>query len=147
MNSGLGGGALCNSRGELIGVSYLSMPDIARSGLAVPIELFADHRDELLAHGRRTTAPARIWIGLLSYTLREHVVIAGVMPGGPGDKAGLKPGDVVLAVDGREVNERRALYDALCAHKPGEQIQIKVFRNNQVHDFAVPGITIEDYFG
>jgi S1-C subfamily serine protease len=147
MNSGLGGGALCNTRGELIAICYLNMIDIGRSGLAVPAEYFSAHRDELIKNGRRTSAPSRAWVGLLSYTLREHVVIAGVMPGGPGDKAGLKPGDVVLAVDGREINERRALYDALCAHLPGEDIQMKIFRNNQVQTVVVPGIRIEDYFG
>ena len=147
MNSGLGGGAVCNTLGELVAVSYLSMPDIGKSGLAIPAEYYTNARDELLAHGKRVSGPVRAWVGLLSYTLREHVVVAGVMPGGPCDKAGLRPGDVVLAVGGHEISDRRALYDGVGMRRPGEHVNIKVFRNNQVQTFAVPGIKIEDYFG
>jgi S1-C subfamily serine protease len=92
------------------------------------------------------TAAPRAWLGVLSYTLREHVVIAGVMPGGPGEKAGLQQGDLVLSVDGRDINERRVLYDTLGNRKPGEQISLRVLRNNRVYQVDVPAIRAEDYF-
>lgn len=147
MNFGVGGGPLCSSSGGMVGISYLSLADIGRATLAIPSECLITARDELLRSGRRARADSRAWIGLLSYTLREHVVIAGVMPGGPGDKAGLRPGDVVLEVDGRDVNERRALYDILWAHRPGDKVNFKIFRNNQVRTLEICGIKITDYFG
>lgn len=147
MNFGVGGGALCNAKAEMVALSYLSPSEIGRSVLAIPSEHFLDARDELLTHGHRLNPAPRPWLGLLAYTLRDHVVIAGVMPGGPSDKAGLKPGDVVLEVDGQSIAERRAFYIALWNRAPGDILSVKVFRNNQVQDLAVRGIRVEEYFG
>ena len=83
---------------------------------------------------------------MLSYTLRDHVVIAGVMPGGPGQKAGLQQGDMVISIDDTDVNDRRALYEALRNHRPGENINLKVLRNNRVYQLDIPAIRAEDYF-
>ena len=135
-----------NRRCEVIAVSYLTFADLGRPILGIPGEYFLNVRDELQPHGRRVTAPPRAWLGVLSYTLREHVVIAGVMPGGPGEKAGLQQGDLVLSVDGRDINERRVLYDSLGNRKPGEQISLRVLRNNRVFQVDVPAIRAEDYF-
>jgi serine protease Do len=146
MNIGSSGGPICNTRGQVLAVSYLNFADIGRSVLGIPGEYFLGARDELIRHGKRITAP-KAWLGVLSYTLREHVVIAGVMPGGPGEKAGLKQGDVVLSVDGNDISERKALYDALLSHRPGEQITFKLLRQNQVHSLAIPTIGAEEYFG
>ncbi len=83
---------------------------------------------------------------MLSYTLREHVVIAGVMPGGPGEKAGLQQGDLVISIDDTDINDRRVLYDALANHRPGENVKLKVLRNNRVYQLDIPAIRAEDYF-
>jgi len=147
VNFGVGGGPICNNKGNFLAITYLNMTDIGRSILAIPSEYFIAVRDELIRFGKRVSAAPRAWLGLLSYTLREHVIIAGVMPGGPSDKAGLKQGDMVLAVDGRDISERRAFYDAVWSHPPGERVNFKILRNNQVQTIEVPGIRIEDYFG
>jgi S1-C subfamily serine protease len=146
LNIGLNGGPICNTRGQLIAVSYLNFADLGRAILGIPGESFLTVRDELLKHGRRITAPPRAWLGVLSYTLREHVVIAGVMPGGPGEKAGLQQGDLVLAVDGHDINDRRILYDELGNHKPGQNVNLKVLRNNRIYQLEIPPIRAEDYF-
>jgi S1-C subfamily serine protease len=143
---GLSGGAILNRKAEVVGISYLNFADLGRAILGVPGEYYLSVRDELLQHGRRITAVPRAWLGVLSYTLREHVVIAGVMPGGPGEKAGLQQGDLVLAVDGHDVSERRLLYEAVRSRRPGEQIALKVLRNNRIYQVAVPAIRAEDYF-
>jgi serine protease Do len=147
LNIGLNGGPICNSRGQVVGVSYLNFADPSRAILAIPGECFITNRDELVRHGRRVSVPSRLWLGVLSYTLREHVVIAGVMPGSPGEKAGLKQGDVVLAADEHEVHDRRTLYDAVNSHHPGEAVTLKILRNNQVRSIPVTAIRVEDYLG
>jgi serine protease DegS len=147
MNFGVGGGPVCNSKAQMLGLSYLSLAEIGRSVLAVPSECFLNARDELLSHGRRTSVGPRPWLGVLSYTLRDHVVIAGVMPGGPSDKAGLRPGDVVLEVDGRGIKERKGFYTALWSRQPGDTLTFKIFRNNQVQSIDVTGVSVEDYYG
>jgi S1-C subfamily serine protease len=147
LNVGLSGGPICNSAGELLAISYLNFPDLVRPILGIPGECFLSGRDELVQHGHRVSTPRRLWIGLYSYTLREHVVIAGVMPGSPGEKAGLRQGDLVLSADGREIHERKALYEAINRHRPGENIQLRILRNNQVHDLAVSAIVVDDFLG
>jgi serine protease DegS len=146
LNIGLSGGPICNTKAQLIAVSYLNFADLGRAILGIPGENFLAVRDELMSHGRRISAAPRAWLGVLSYTLREHVVIASVMPGGPGEKAGLQQGDLVLSIDGHDVNHRRQLYDELGNHSPGDQINLKVLRNNNVYQLAIPTIGAEDYF-
>jgi S1-C subfamily serine protease len=146
LSIGLSGGPICNTKAQVVAVSYLNFADLSRAILGVPGENFLAVRDELIQHGRRTTAVPRAWLGVLSYTLREHVVIAGVMPGGPGEKAGLQQGDLVIAIDGNDVNDRRLLYEALRNRRPGENINLKVLRDNRVYQVEVPSIRAEDYF-
>jgi len=146
LNIGMSGGPICNLQGQVVGISYLNFADMSRAVLGVPGESFLAVRDELVQHGRRTTAVPRAWLGVLSYTLREHVVIAGVMPGGPGEKAGLQQGDLVISIDDTDVNDRRVLYEALANRRPGESVNLKVLRNNRVYQLDIPAIRAEDYF-
>ena len=143
---GMSGGPICNLQAQVVGISYLNFADLSRAILGVPGESFLAVRDELIKHGHRTTAVPRAWLGVLSYTLREHVVIAGVMPGGPGEKAGLQQGDLVISIDDTDVNDRRVLYQALGNHRPGENVNLKVLRNNRIYQLDIPAIRAEDYF-
>lgn len=147
LNIGLSGGPICNSKGQLIAVTYLNFADLVRPILGIPGECFLSGRDELLRHGHRVSTPPRLWLGVLSYTLREHVVIAGVMPGSPGEKAGLQQGDLVLSADGREIHERKALYEAINRHRPGESVQLRIMRNNQVQNLEISAIIVDDFLG
>ena len=147
LNIGLNGGPICNSRGQIVGVSYLNFADLSRAILAIPGECFILGRDELVRHGRRVSVPSRLWLGIMSYTLREHVVIASVMPGSPGEKAGLKQGDVVLAADEREIHDRRTLYDTINSHHAGEIVKLKILRDNRVRQIPVTAVRVEDYLG
>lgn len=147
LNIGLNGGPICNSRGQIVAVSYLNFADLSRAILGIPGECFISSRDELVRHGRRVSVPSRLWLGVLSYTLREHVVIAGVMPGSPSEKAGLKQGDVVLAADQHEVHDRKTLYEAINSHHAGETVTLRILRNNRVRSIPVTAIRVEDYLG
>jgi S1-C subfamily serine protease len=146
MNPGLGGGGLYTQSGDLVGVILLDLNEVGRFTLAVPAELFFQHRAELLQYGKRTTRPARAWVGLYCYMLREHVVIAGVLPGTPSEHAGLKPGDVVVSIDDQPISFRHELYARLWQHKPGELIRFAVFRENTVIEVDVHGADVESFF-
>jgi serine protease Do len=147
LNIGLSGGPILNSKGQIIAFSYLNFTDLVRPILAIPGECFLTGRDELVRHGHRVSIPPRLWLGVLSYTLREHVVIAAVMPGSPGEKAGLQQGDLVLSADGHEIHERRALYDAINSHRPGEHVHLRILRKNQVHNMEIAAIVVDEYLG
>jgi S1-C subfamily serine protease len=147
MNPGLGGGPMIDLTGRMVGVVSLNLNEIGKFSLAIPVEYFLDHREELLRYGRRVSRPSRAWIGMYSYTLRDHLVIAGLLPGGPGDTAGLKAGDVVLAIDDYEVRDRKKFYEHLWTRRAGETILFRVFRNNAVHTIAVRSGNVEEFFG
>ena len=145
MNPGLGGGPLCDRFGRMVGVVSLNLNEIGRFSMAIPVEYFLDDRDRLL--GGAAPRPSRAWIGLYCTTLHDHVVIAGLMPGSPGEKAGLKTGDVLLAVDGLKVESRFALYRQIWTHPSGERVSFKIFRNNEVRTIEVDSIDVEEMFG
>jgi S1-C subfamily serine protease len=147
MNPGLGGGPLLDCRGRIVGVVSLNLNEIGRFSLAIPIEHFRDHREELMRFGRRTSRPSRAWLGLYCYTLRGHVVIAGILPSGPAEAAGLAQGDVVIAVDGAKVGSRREFYERLWARRAGEEVVLQVFRDEAVRAVEVVTGNVEEFFG
>jgi S1-C subfamily serine protease len=147
MNPGPGGGPMFDMKGRMVGVTYLNLNEVGRFSLAIPVENFLHHKDELIRYGRRVSQPSRAWVGMYSYTLRDHLVIAGLLPGGPGDTAGLKAGDVVLAVDNQDVSDRRKFYGQLWAKPAGETILFRIFRNNGIRDIAVISGNVEQFFG
>jgi S1-C subfamily serine protease len=120
--------------------------EIGRFSLAIPSDYFLDARDAFLG-GRRTLAGTRAWLGIFCYAVKEHVVIAGLLPGGPGEQAGLKAGDVILAVDGQEVGDRRSLYRLLWTHRSGEAVTLKIFRGRELRTVTVASGDVEEFFG
>lgn len=147
MNPGLGGGPMFDMHGRMVGVVSLNLNEIGRFSLAIPVEHYTEHREELVRYGRRVSRPSRAWIGMYSYMLKDHLVIAGLLPDGPGAKAGLKTGDVVLAVDQEETADRRAFYQRLWSLPAGETVLFRVFRNNSVRDIPVVSGNVEEFFG
>lgn len=146
MNPGLGGGGMFDGSGALAGIVSLDFNEVGRFTMAVPVENFFEHRDELLRHGRRVSRPPRAWIGLYCHVLREHVIIAGVLPGAPAERSGLQAGDVVISLNGVRVVDRGSLYQRLWEHKPGEVVTFRVFRRNAVQDVAVEAADPEAFF-
>lgn len=146
-NPGLGGGPLLDAHGRMIGVVALSLAEVGKFTLAVPAS-FAEPMLEQIERTGRYTAPApRAWVGITCYALRDHVVLAGVVPRSPGAHAGLEAGDVVLAADGEQVHDRRALYERIWRHQPGERVRLRVFRTSAVHEIEVVAGSIEAFFG
>lgn len=145
-NPGLGGAPLIDALGNVVGIVSLDLGEIGRSTLAIPVDYYLDHKDELLQHGRCVSRPPRAWVGIFSYTFRNHIVIAGLLPGSPAERAGLKPGDVVLAVDGHEIGERQELYEILWSLPPGQELEFRVFRDSNTLQIRVTADDAERFF-
>jgi len=143
---GLGGAPLVDARGQVIGISFLDLGEVGRFVLAIPGDVYASHREELIDHGRRVTRPPRAWAGFFCYTLRDHVVIAGVLPESPAARSGLRAGDVVIALDGERVGDQRALYEALWSQPPGAARKFRVFRGEDTSDLYVRTTEAEAFF-
>jgi len=145
MNPGLGGGPLCDPLGRVLGVVSLNLNEIGRFSLAVPSDYYLDARDDFV-DGRRPAVGARAWLGLFCYSVKEHVVIQGLLPGGPGEQAGLKAGDVILAIDGEDVGDRRSLYRRLWTHPAGDPVTLKIFRGRETKTVTVASGDVEKFF-
>jgi len=127
-------------------VVSLNLNEIGRFSLSIPADYYLDGRDALLG-GRTPAATTRAWLGIFCYAVKDHVVIAGLLPGGPGEQAGLKAGDVILAVDGQDVGDRRSLYRLLWTHRPGEAVTLKIFRGREMRTVTVASGDVEEFFG
>jgi S1-C subfamily serine protease len=145
-NPGFGGGGLFSMSGRAIGLLSLNLNEVARSSLAIPIECYREHADELLRYGRVISRPRRAWLGVFAHAIEEGVIIAGIVPGSPGDKGGLKEGDLIVSLNAQEVSTRRELYMNLWRHEPGEPLTFEVMRDNAVRRLEVKGGDRAEFF-
>jgi S1-C subfamily serine protease len=145
-NPGFGGGPLFDLRGTVVGVASLNLEGIGRDSLAIPIEYFTRYRSELVRFGRVTSRRRRAWIGVFPHTLDERLVVAGLVPDGPGERAGLQDGDVILRVDDQEVASRRDLYAALWRREPGERVRLDVMREDRAQTVEVLAQDRSDFY-
>jgi len=130
-NPGFGGGALYSMTGALLGIVYLNLNEVARCSLAIPVDCYREHESELLRFGRVTSRPRRAWLGVFAHAIDEGVVIAGIVPEGPGDRGGLREGDIIVSLDAQEVCSRKELYLSLWRHEPGERLMLEIVRDSK----------------
>ena len=145
-NPGLGGGGLFTMSGRAVGVIYLNLNEVARSSLAIPVDFYREHADELLRYGRVVSRPRRAWLGVFAHAIEDGVIIAGIVPGGPGDKGGLREGDLIVSLNAQEVSTRRDLYMCLWRHEPGERLTLEVMRDNSVRRVEITGGDRAEFF-
>jgi S1-C subfamily serine protease len=101
------------------------------------VELLTPILDELLSQGR-SSAPPRPWLGVYCAENEGHVFVQRTSPGGPADKAGIRPGDRIVAVGDVEVNDLIALWRSIWARgSAGTVIPLRVSRARAMIDTAV----------
>ena len=140
INPGNSGGALVDANGNLIGVNtaiYSRSGGSMGIGFAIPVSLARQVMEEIIATGSVT----RGWIGVEvqditpdlaeSFKLKNSkgVLIAGVVKSGPADRAGVKPGDILVEVEGKPVPDSSAMLNLVAAAQPGKVATLKVVRN------------------
>jgi len=145
-NPGFGGGGLFTMRGRLVGVLSLNLNEVAKASLAIPIECYREHARELLRFGRVVSRPRRAWLGVFAHALDEGVVVAGIVPGSPGERGGLREGDLIVSLNAEDVASRRELYLSLWRHEPGERLTLEVMRDNSLRRVVVTGGDRADFF-
>jgi serine protease Do len=137
INPGNSGGPLLNAEGSLIGINTAIYQRAQGIGFAIPIDVAKRVVEELIEHG----AVAPVWLGVelqdLDPDLGEAMdlprgtrgaLIAGVVPKTPAAKAGLRRGDVIRRVNGREVQTARAFYAMLERATPDEDLHLSLLR-------------------
>ena len=117
-----GGAALLGRDGRLLGIGSLLVQESVAGkavdgNMFVPIDLLAPVLDEMLAAGRPARAP-RAWLGIYAAEMDGHLVIGGLAPGGPAERAGVKLGDLVLEVGGERVASLAAMFRRIWSAGP-----------------------------
>ena len=139
-----GGGALLNEHGVLIGVGSLVLQQGGEGAkrqdmnMVVPVELLIPIMDDLVRFGR-INRPPRPWLGLYAMEDDEALVVGGLADNGPADRAGLRTGDRILAVNGEEVPDLAGLWRAVWASGPaGSPVQVSLGRGSRSTSVTIP---------
>lgn len=148
INPGNSGGALVNLQGGLIGINTaIASPTGSYSGygFAVPSNIVNKVIEDLLKYGEVQRGYLGVTIRNLTAELAdqenidrtEGVYIDSVMSNSAADKAGLRAGDVVVQVDGNEVTKASELQAQIATHRPGDEVNLRVYRNNNMKNLEV----------
>ena len=143
INPGNSGGALIDTRGNLIGINtaiYSNNGGSMGIGFAIPVNLAKQVMESILANGSVT----RGWIGVepqnlskeLSESLglpanTEGVLISGVLENGPAARGGIKPGDVLITVNGNPIKDVRSLLNQIAQISPGNDAKLTILRKGK----------------
>ncbi len=139
LNPGNSGGPLVSSRGEVIGVNTAIILAAQGVCLAIPINTARHVATSLIAWGR----VKRSFLGLAGQDVRlaggvkGGILVAGVEPGGPADRAGLEAGDVIVELAGTAVSGIDDLHKLLTDERVGMTTPVKVLRGGAAIDFEV----------
>ena len=132
-----GGAGLIGADGRLIGIGSLHVQnangrELRRDvNMVVPIDLLPPILDDMLTYGR-PNRPARPWLGLYAQEVEDAIVVAHLSERGPANKAGLRPGDRILAVREDPVASLAGLWRKVWAAGPaGSEVVLQVGRDNE----------------
>jgi S1-C subfamily serine protease len=140
-----GGAAVIGPAGELIGIGSLQLEAAVagKSGhtrhlnMVVPIDLLKPILDDMMTTGRAGGKP-RPWLGVYATEVDDKIAIAGVAANGPAQRAGLRPGDIVTAVDGVAVGDLADFFRQVWAMgEAGVAVPLTVYRDRRSIEVTV----------
>lgn len=148
INPGNSGGALVDASGNLLGINtaiYSRSGGSLGIGFAIPVTTVKTVMEEIIKTGQVT----RGWIGVepqdITPELAENfglgeksgTIIAGVLKGGPADKAGMRPGDILVAVNGKPIANTTEMLNSIAQLPPGKAATMTVLRKRHETDLEI----------
>jgi serine protease DegQ len=148
INFGNSGGALIDTNGNLLGINsaiYSQTGGSVGIGFAIPVSTAKSVMEAIISSGH----VVRGWIGVESQEITPELaesfglqrssgaIIAGVVRNGPADRAGIKPGDILLSVEGKDVHDTTDMLNLIAALPPGGKATMRVLRKARETDLAV----------
>ncbi|MDQ3880787.1 MAG: trypsin-like peptidase domain-containing protein [Chloroflexota bacterium] len=160
INRGNSGGPLINSAGQVIGINTAVAATAQGIGFAIPIDIATP----VMEQARNGEEISRPWIGIYYVPVTEQlraerdlsvshgVLISApsdtnepaVFPDSPAEKAGLRDGDVIVAIDGVQIDAQHELSALVLGYQPGDQITLRVLRGETERDMRVTLGTMPD---
>jgi len=148
VNPGNSGGPLFNMNGEVVGINsqiFSRTGGYMELSFAIPIDVAMNIKDQLAQNGKVTRGRIGVQIQEVNQALAnsfglpkpQGALVSAVEPGSPAEKAGVKSGDVVLSVNGKEIDNISELPSAIAAIKPGTSAKLQVWRNGNRQDLSV----------
>lgn len=145
INPGNSGGALIDAYGNLVGINTAIFTKSGGSqgiGFAIPVNAARDIMQQLIENGRVT----RGWLGVETQDITPQlaesfnlqnitgIIIAGIQRNGPAAQAGLRPGDIILSVNGEASTNSKTVMNQIARVSPGGKLQMKILRGGQELD-------------
>ena len=148
INRGNSGGALVNTNGELIGInSQILSPSGGNIGIgfAIPSNMAKAVMDQLLKTGKVRRGMLGVTIQPVNADLASSLdlpaargaIVTSVAAGGPAERAGLKRGDVITAINKQPVSDDNSLRNLVAAKAPGSNVEVTALRNGRDQNFQV----------
>jgi len=148
VNPGNSGGPLFNMKGEVIGINsqiYSRSGGFMGISFAIPIDVAMDIQNQLRTNGKVSRGRIGVVIQDVTKDLADSfglskaqgAVVNAVEKGGPAEKAGVEPGDVILKFDGKTVSNSADLPRIVGSTRPGTKIQLQVWRKGGLKELAV----------
>lgn len=145
INPGNSGGPLLDMNGSVIGINTAIVASGQGIGFAIPSNM-AEH---IISQLQTNKMVQRGWLGVTIQELDENTakalglkeakgaLIAEALPNEPAAKAGIRSGDVVVAINGQEITDAGTLLRVVAQQTPGEKVQVEVLRHGKVRKFGV----------
>ncbi len=149
INPGNSGGALVDAAGNLVGINTAIYSQRSGGSLGIGFAIPASSAKQIMEQIIQTGGVTRGWIGVEAREITPEmgesfrlgatsgVLIEGVLRGGPAERAGLKPGDVLVAIEGKPVKDPNAMLNLVAALVPGKPASIRLRRDNKDVDVQV----------
>jgi len=145
INPGNSGGPLFNYEGAVVGINTAIVAQAHGIGFAIPINTAKGILADLKSKG----SVSRGWLGISIQDITDDiaenmklknvkgVLVGQVFEGDPADKAGIKTGDIIIEIDGKQIQDSHELLRIVAALKSGEKVTVKVLREGQTKGFEV----------
>ena len=134
-----------DSSGQVIGINVAVAQGAQNVGFAIPVNVVKDALNQYKQSGGRFIGKAYLGVeyqmiskqAAILNNVPQGAYVVNVVTGSPAEAAGIQPDDIITKMDGKELNDSTVLADVIKGKKPGDTIQLEIYRNGQPSTLSV----------